>query len=254
MNSQPSFNMVLGLAMNTSLMFTALMGTCNMAYAKDADAEPTWAFKLTPSLYATQNEATAADVNLRGNLGNQTTWIGQYVRGNDFQQTRWGYEYNIDFSWGQIVPSVQLASKGFVGTSVNLQIGGPTYLITGLGRTNLKEYYNLTFDPNDSYVIGFGTKMIKNHTLNLFSVKDNRLNTGQIVTHGTWRWKIDDAQRLVIDVSHKSGRLTPSSDPIKGNGISISYDHGNQFVKWAKEQKVNFSDNNQQRISAGMRF
>lgn len=249
MNSQPSFKMALALAITT-----ALIGTCNMASAKDADAEPTWAFKLTPSLYATQNEANAVDVNLRGNLGNQTTWIGQYVRGNDFQQTRWGYEYSADFSWGQIVPSVQLASKGFVGTSVNFQIGGPTYLITGLGRTNLKEYYNLTFDPNDSYVIGFGTKAIKNHTLNLFSVKDNRLNTGQIVTHGTWRWKIDDAQRLVIDVSRKSGRLTQYSDPIKGNGISISYDHGNQFVKWAKEQKVNFTDNNQQRISAGLRF
>jgi hypothetical protein len=88
----------------------------------------------------------------------------------------------------------------------------------------------------------------------LFSVKDNRLNTGQIVTHGTWRWKIDDAQRLVIDVSRKSGKLTQYSDPIKGNGISISYDHGNQFVKWAIEQKVNFTDNKQQRISAGLRF
>ena len=55
MNSQPSFKMALGLAMTT-----ALIGTCNMASAKDADAEPSWAFKLTPSLYATQNEANAA--------------------------------------------------------------------------------------------------------------------------------------------------------------------------------------------------
>jgi hypothetical protein len=162
--------------------------------------------------------------------------------------------YNVNFAWGQMVPSLQLATKGFAGASLNFQIGGPTYLITGLGRTNLKDYYNLTFDPNDSYVIGFGTKLIKNHTFNVFTVKDNRLNTGQAITHGAWRWQIADGQRLVIDVSHKTGKLTESSAVIKGNGMTVSYDFGNQFVKWAKEQKVNFSDKDQQRISAGLRF
>ncbi len=235
-------------------LLAALIGPFGHVFAQDAVTEANWAFKLTPSLYATQNEKNAADVNLRGNLGNHTTWVGQYVRGDDYQQTRWGYEYNVNFDWGQMVPSLQLATKGFAGASLNFQIGGPTYLITGLGRTNLKDYYNLSFDPNDSYVIGFGTKLIKNHTFNVFSIKDNRLNTGQIVTHGAWRWQIDNGQRLVIDVSHKAGRLTESSASIKGNGISVSYDFGNQFVKWAKEQKVNFTDKDQQRISAGIRF
>ena len=235
----------------------ALLGLFQNAQAQDtsiADADASWAFKLTPSFYATQHETNAADVNLRGNLDNHTTWIGQYVRGNEYQQTRWGYEYNANFAWGQMVPSLQLATKGFAGASVNFQIGGPTYLITGLGRTNLKDYYNLTFDPNDSYVIGLGTKLIKNHTLNVFTVKDNRLNTGQTVTHGNWRWQISSTQRLVIDLSHKSGRLTADATPLKGNAISINYDQGPHFIKWAKEQKVNFSDHDQQRISAGIRF
>jgi hypothetical protein len=223
-------------------------------FAQDVQTDASWAYKFTPSYYSTQHETRAADLNLRGNLGDHTTWVGQYVRGNEYQQTRWGYEYNANFSWGQMVPSVQIASKGFAGASLNFQIGGPTYLITGLGRTNLKDYYNLTFDPNDSYVLGVGTKSIKNHVLNFFAIKDNRLNTGQTVTHAVWRWQIQDGQRLVTDVSHKSGKLTPDAMPVSGNAISITYDIGNTFFRIAKEQKVNFTDHDQQRFSAGFRF
>lgn len=238
----------------SAMVMLGLIQTAQAQDASNAETAASWAFKLTPSFYTTQHETNAVDVNLRGNLDNHTTWVGQYVRGNAYQQTRWGYEYAANFAWGQMVPSLQLATKGFAGASVNFQIGGPTYLITGLGRTNLKDYYNLTFDPNDSYVIGLGTKLIKNHNLNVFTVKDNRLNTGQTVTHGNWRWQITSTQRLVIDLSHKSGRLTADAAPIKGNAISISYDQGPHFIKWAKEQKVNFSDHDQQRISAGIRF
>lgn len=186
--------------------------------ASAKNASP-WSYKLTPSVYAAKNETTATDVNLRGNLGNHTVWVGEYVRGSAYQQTRVGYEYNANFEWGQMVPSMQVASKGFLGASLNFQIGGPTYLITGLGRTNLKDYYNLTFDPNDSYVIGLGSKAI---------------------------------ERLVFDVSHKTGRLAQDTPSLRGNGISIAYDFGNHFVKLAKEQKVNFTDQDQTRFSAGI--
>ncbi len=224
------------------------------AHAQGAPTDPEWAFKLTPSWYATHHETQAADVNLRGNLGQHTTWVGQYVRGNEFQQTRFGYEYNANFAWGQMVPSLQIASKGFVGGSLNFQIGGANYLLTGLGRTNLKDYYNLTFDPNDSYVIGVGSKAIPGHVFNLFSVRDNRLHTGQTVTHGMWRWQINDAQRLVTDFSRKTGRLTANAPPVQGNALSVTYDIGNHFFRVAKEQKVNFTDHDQHRISAGFRF
>ena len=236
------------------ILLTAFHFSAIAQEASVTDAEPQWSFKLTPSLYAAKNETTAADVNVRGNFGSHTTWIGQYVRGSEYQQTRWGYEYNANFAWGQMVPSLQVASKGFVGASLNFQIGGSTYLITGLGRTNLKDYYNLTFDPNDSYVIGFGSKLIQNHVFNLFAVKDNRLHTGQVVTHGVWRWQLNDAERLVVDLSHKSGRLEQDAPLLSGHGISISYDFGNHFVKLAREQKVNFTDQDQTRISAGIRF
>jgi hypothetical protein len=96
--------------------------------------------------------------------------------------------------------------------------------------------------------------MIKNHVFNVFAVKDNRLHTGQTVTHAMWRWQMSDSERLVFDLSHKSGRLTQDSPMLSGNGISVSYDFGNQFVKLAREQKVNFSDQDQTRVSAGIRF
>lgn len=244
---------------NLPKLFTAfwLLAANFSVYAQDAanfKNDNGWSYKFTPSVYAAKNETTAVDVNLRGNLGNHTGWIGEYVRGNTYQQTRVGYEYNANFDWGQMVPSMQLASKGFLGASINFQIGGPTYLITGLGRTNLRDYYNLTFDPNDSYVIGFGSKVIDNHVFNLFAVKDNRLHTGQTVTHGVWRWQLSESQRLVFDLSHKTGRLAQDTPSLSGNGVSIAYDFGNHFVKLAKEQKVNFTDQDQTRFSAGIRF
>lgn len=225
-----------------------------VANAQDSKKESEWSFKFTPSWYATEHEKNAADINLRGNLGPHTAWVGQYVRGNEFQQTRFGYEYSANFAWGQMVPSLQIASKGFVGGSLNFQIGGSTYFLAGLGRTNLKDYYNLTFDPNDSYVIGFGTKVIDKQIFNVFTVRDNRLNTGQTVTHGVWRWQISGTERLVIDASHKSGKITADSFAVKGNALSLTYDIGNNFFRLAKEQKVNFTDHDQQRISAGFRF
>ena len=236
--------------------FLFLAANCSAHAQEDASAknDSPWSYKLTPSVYAAKNETTATDVNLRGNLGNHTVWVGEYVRGSAYQQTRVGYEYNANFEWGQMVPSMQVASKGFLGASLNFQIGGPTYLITGLGRTNLKDYYNLTFDPNDSYVIGLGSKAIEHPVFNLFAVKDNRLHTGQTVTHGVWRWQLSDSQRLVFDVSHKTGRLAQDTPSLRGNGISIAYDFGNHFVKLAKEQKVNFTDQDQTRFSAGIRF
>ena len=232
----------------------ALTLSFSSANAQD-EADPAgWTFKLTPSWYATQHESNAIDVNLRSNQGQHTIWLGHYTRGNEFEQTRWGYEYNANFDWGQMVPSLQLATHGFLGGSLNFQVGGANYVLAGLGRTNLKDYYNLTFDPNDAYLIGIGSKAIENHAFNLFAVKDNRLQTGQKVVHGTWRWQKDTQHRWSVDISHKSGRLTPESPYLSGNAISITWDVDKHFVRLAKEQKVNFSDHDQQRISVGLRF
>ena len=240
--------------MKTSLTLL-LCCTSVGAHAQTGVAAPEpWTFKLTPSLYATAHEHNAVDINLRGNNGPHALWVGQYQRGSEFQQTRTGYEYTANFDWGQAVPSVQAASGGFVGGSLNFQIGKPVFVIAGLGRTNLRNYYNLNFDPNDAVTLGMGARWANGHQVSLFTVKDNRLATDQTVTHGVWRWQASDADRWTVDVAYKSGRSSPEDDRIHGRSLSVTYDHRLTFVRLAYDEKVNFSANNQTRVSAGLRF
>jgi hypothetical protein len=213
-----------------------------------------WRYKVTPSYYQTTQEAGATDLNVRANLDNHAMWIGQYDQANTFHQTRVGYEYTHTTSWGQIVPSLQGASGGFVGGSLNAQWGQSTYLIAGWGRTNLRPYYNLNFDPNDMVTWGLGTHLDNGHQVSVFTVKDNRLATDQIITHAVWRWQASQRVRWTVDVAHKDGRSSPGEHRVACNSVSIGYDRGPHFVRIAFDQKVNFSDNNQTRISAGLRF
>jgi hypothetical protein len=229
----------------------ATMATMPSAKAAESDA---WSYKFTTSFYATDHERNAIDVNLRANSGPHTLWIGQYDRGQDFKQTRMGYEYTANYDWGQAVPSLQMASGGFVGGSLGLQIGNPVYLIAGFGRTNLRDYYNLNFDPNDMVTWGLGARLDNGHQVSVFTVKDNRLATDQIITHGVWRWQATPMVRWTVDVAHKDGRSSPGEPRVTGNSLSIGYDRGPHFVRVAFDPKVNFSDNNQTRISAGLRF
>lgn len=218
-----------------------------------AAPEP-WTFKLTPSLYATAHEHNAVDINLRGNNGPHALWVGQYQRGSEFQQTRTGYEYTANFDWGQAVPSLQAASGGFVGGSLNFQIGKPVFVIAGLGRTNLRNYYNLNFDPNDAVTLGIGARFDNGHQVSLYTVQDNRLATDQIITHGVWRWQASDADRWTVDLASKSGRSSPQDERVSGRSLSVTLDHRQTFVRVAYDEKVNFSANNQTRLSVGLRF
>jgi hypothetical protein len=220
-----------------------------------ADLAPeAWAFKLTPSVYATDHEHNAVDLNLRANHGPHALWVGQYQRGDEFQQTRMGYEYTANYDWGQVVPSLQAATGGFAGGSLTVQIGHPVFAIVGWGRTNLRDYYNLNFDPNDMVTLGLGARLEGGHQLSLFMVKDNRLATDQVIMHGVWRWQANEADRWTLDLAHKQGRSSPEAQRIAGESLSLTFDHRRVFVHAAYDQKVNFSANNQTRISVGLRF
>lgn len=217
----------------------------------EADA---WAFKFTPSYYVTTHEKDAVDLNLRANHGPHAIWLGHYQRGGEYEQTRTGYEYTAQIPFGQLVPSLQFATHGFIGGSINAQIGGPIYVLLGFGRTNMKDYYNLNFDPNDSVVFGFGTSLLPKSTLSLFTVKDNRLHTGQVVTHVVWRMLPDEHQRWTVDLSDKHGRATVDDESVSGNAISVTYDYRDIFFRLAQDQKVNFTNEDQTRLSIGLRF
>ncbi|MEI7612702.1 MAG: hypothetical protein WCK63_07315 [Betaproteobacteria bacterium] len=213
-----------------------------------------WAFKATPSYYATTHTKEAFDANLRANQGPHALWLAHYRRGDEFEQTRTGYEYTYQIPWFQLVPSLQLASHGFAGGSLNARVGDSVYALLGLGRTNTKDYYNLNFDPNDSVVYGLGTQLLPKSNLSLFTIKDNRLHTGQKVTHLVWRYLPDDHQRWTVDLSTKQGRLTPADDVVAGNALSITYDYRAIFLRLAFDRKVNFTPEDQTRLSLGFRF
>jgi len=217
-------------------------------------AADTWAFKLTPSYYVTTHEKDATDVNLRANHGPHAIWLGYYRRGSEFEQTRTGYEYTAQIPYGQLVPSLQLANHGFVGGSINAQIGDSIFALLGFGRTNTRDYYNLNFDPNDSVTYGFGTRLLPKSTLSLFEVKDNRLHTGQMVTHAVWRMLPDEHERWTVDFSSKHGRATVYDKSVSGKALSVTYDYRDIFFRLAQDRKVNFTTEDQTRLSIGLRF
>lgn len=226
--------------------------------AKEAD--PSWAFKFTASHYANSRQPSGDDYNLRGNYGSHVAWIGRYTQGEGpensaLDQTRIGYEYVMPMPFGQLTPSVQTASGGFWGGSLTAQVGSPKlYAIVGFGRTNLRTYYNLNFDPNDAVTLGMGMRLPDKALLSAFVVRDDRLGTGQTVGHLVWRKEFGDGQRLTIDLGRKQGRPDAQSDRVSGNLLSVGYDHRNVFVRIARDRKVNFANNDQTRVAAGFRF
>ncbi len=210
-------------------------------------------FKLTPSWYRSDDGTRASDINLRANTETQTAWLGYYRDKTGFAQTRAGYESKLDSGWLRTVLSVQVASGGFIGGSVTSEVGGDTYGIAGFGRTNLRDYYNLNFDPNDAITIGAGTRAFEDIELTLFHLWDDRLHTRQRVTHAIIRHKLADKQRLTLDISRKSG-LTTEDILVRGYAATLTYDFRQYFLRVARDEYVNFSPSAQYRISLGARF
>lgn len=222
--------------------------------ADDGRGEEKWAFKLTPSYYVTSHNPDATDINLRANHGSHAWWAGYYRRGNEFEQTRAGYEYTAQLPFGQLVPSLQLASHGFAGGSINAQVGDTFYALLGFGRTNGKDYYNLNFDPNDAIVYGLGTRLVPRSNVSLFTVKDNRLHTGQMVTHLVWRFWPGEGQRWTVDYSAKHGRAGADTPSVSGRALALTWDYGDCFLHVVRDGKVNFGVEDQTRVSLGWRF
>jgi hypothetical protein len=256
---------------NAAVVFlasAALAGACAPAVAKDASdeaaprrdekdaAQGAVAWKFTPTWHDNSSGPNAWDFNLRGNTDTQTWWAGYYQRSEEFRQLRLGYEHPLDLGFARLVPSIQYATRGFLGGSLYGESSGDWFGILGWGRTNLKDYFNLNFDPNDAVTFGVGTRVLPKTTLNLYQVRDDRLHTGQRITHLVARIKPDEKTRWTIDAFYKEGR--PDSDPasarIHGAGATVTYDFDRYFVRVAIDPHVNFSDIDAVRVAFGFRF
>ena len=233
-------------------LLTLFFGAAGTAMSQEQVSED-WTFKFTPSVYSHRDAPQATDLNLRGNLGPHALWVGQYRQPGFGEQTRVGYEYTASPDWGQVVYSAQAAERGFAGGSVTAQIGGPVYGIVGWGRTNLQPYYNLNFDPNDAVTWGIGTARGE-HRISLTQIRDDRLHTGQRVTHLLWHYRINDFHRMSVDLADKRGRGEVDGPWLRGNSLTLTWDWRGHFVRMAVDQKVNFSEDTQKRVSIGWRF
>jgi hypothetical protein len=211
-------------------------------------------YKLTLSHYATK-EVHANDINLRASLGNQTGWIGAYKEGpSEFSQIRVGYERTDKLLLAKVVTSLQAANHGFLGFAVTAEVGGPFYGIVGFGRTNLRPYANLNFDPNDAITLGLGWRKADGPSVSLFVVRDDRVMPGQQIVHFVVKSPLPNGDRITLDLFNKSGSNDDQGLPINGTGAAATYDWPRYFARLAYDPKVNFTQENMTRLSIGIRF
>jgi hypothetical protein len=213
-------------------------------------------FKFTPTYYWTTGEPGAYDVNVRANLGHHTAWVGYYQQASEFSQARAGYEHTSDLPFGRVVIGAQVATQGFLGGAIGAEIGtGAVFGLLGFGRTNLKPYFNLNFDPNDAILFGGGWRFDADSTLSAYQIRDDRTGTGQRVTHVVARVRPGGGAGWSIDVFHRAGLTAPEDgEYVVGTGFAVTLDVEPWFVRVAWDPKVNFSTSDMLRVSAGVRF
>jgi hypothetical protein len=218
--------------------------------------------KLSAGAYSSSQSGQSNDINVRAQKavenGQHTAWLGLYRSLQGFSQTRVGYEYFLSREYLRTTFSSQLASGGFVGGSVTSELGPKgIFGLLGFGRTNLQPYFNLNFDPNDmiQYGVGWRPENLKgHHVFSLYRIQDNRLNTGQAVTHFVWRDTYSDGHRFSIDAFHKRGEIDTGATIRNKVGLGVGYDNGPWGVRLAYDPYVNFSSERMLRLSATFRF
>ena len=82
----------------------------------------------------------------------------------------------------------------------------------------------------------------------------NRLHTDQVVTHAVWQVLQGNHQRWTVDLSSKHGRATADDELVSGKALSVTYDYRDIFFRLAQDRKVNFTAEDQTRLSVGLRF
>ncbi len=232
------------------------------AFLNSAMATEEIDFKLSNSVYSMSTSGYSGDINLRAQKGNDsgqhTAWIGFYRSSQGVNQTRVGYEYLLSRKFFRTTFSSQLASGGFVGGSITSEVGPKSfYGLIGLGRTNLQPYVNLNFDPNDmiQYGVGWRPESLKgHHVFSLYRIQDNRLNTGQAITHFVWRDTYSEGHRFSIDAFHKRGEIDTGATIRNKLGLGVGYDNGPWGVRLAYDPYVNFTSERMIRLSATFRF
>ncbi len=214
-----------------------------------AGNSPPWKLTVGEYVYDGYN---GSDVNLRWRADDTSAWVGAYTDRNFGAQARAGADSSIGVGkYLQVQPSLQVASRGFVGGSLNLQAGGAWYGIAGIGRTDARPYFNLNFDPNDALTFGAGHHAADGTSYTVFVVADNRFHTGQRDWHANAQIPFGDSH-ATFDLLRKSG--LSDAGRITGWGYSANWDWPGWFLRAAYDPYQNFSARNAWRFAAGIRF
>jgi hypothetical protein len=209
-------------------------------------------FKLTLGAYRFSDDANGIDANLRHSSDFGNVWIGYYRQPDGEPASQWRTGW--DRSFGEtlrVTPSAQFATGGFIGGSLQAEMGSPWFAGAGFGRTNLHPYVNLNFDPNDSYLVLAGHRDASGRVITAQMVRDNRENPDQRHYHLTWRQPLA-GDRLTLDVLRKEG--TVEGTYIRRWGATATYDWPRFFVRLARDPKTNFTPVDAWRFSFGTRF
>jgi hypothetical protein len=225
-----------------------------LAAADDpAKPEPTPLNKLTAAYYDFSSGKHGFDINIRHTFKSSTAWIGGYRESSGFDQARAGYELDYHRDWLTLVPSVQAATRGFVGATVYSETGHRFFAIAGAGRTDLHPYWNLGFDPNDYIQLGAGYRDDDGNTISVYAIRDDRLGTGQTNTHMVFRRYLPHHWRLTADLLNEHGH-GDNDALINSWALSVDADWRRWFVRVARDPHVNYTPDRQIRVAAGVRF
>jgi len=221
------------------------------------DPGETVTFKATLGSYKDTVRGDGVDVNIRGNTESLAFWVGNY-KDQEYDQTRIGVEYSIALPYGKLVPSFQTAAGGFMGGSLTWDgkqegLYGWAPMI-GIGRTNLQPYFNLNFDPNDSVMAGGSYSSKQLGLLMLYQIWDDKLGTGQRVTHAVWRRKFPDGLRLTTDIFNRVGSESSGSPQYQGTGFTFTLDINDYFFRMGFDPYANYKEGNITRFALGYRF
>ena len=236
-------------------MSIGLLCVCGLAHA--GDEQNAIQYKPSVGLYDFSSQGLpskqAVDVNLRGSAEWGNAWVGVYRSPSDeFTQARLGWDNTYEKFGLKIQPSLQTASGGFWGGSLGTDYGDTFFVGTGIGRTNLRNYFNLNFDPNDAWSVSAGYRWSPQNFVTLQVVRDNRLNPDQQHVHLVYRRPFADKQRLIVDLVYKSG--TSEGEFIRRRGFMLGYDWGDVGLRIAYDPRVNFSRYDMTRLILSKRY
>lgn len=218
-------------------------------------AAPAWDFGTSISRLSSPHRSAGSglDLNLVYSHGDTELSLGWFHSAR-LELTQWRASWDDRFKLGQValIPSLQVASGGFVGGSVAAEIGQRWFGGVGLGRTNLREYASLNFDPNDAWFIYGGFNDEGRQRFELQWVRDNRDNPDQQHVHLVWLREGGNGQQLTIDLLFKQG--TVEGRFVRRTGLMLRHDWPRWYVSLAWDPLVNFTPQDMARLQIGWRF